>query len=148
MDMNRVRQIIDWFAGSGLESFELAEGGNRIRLDRPPGNGGAQPVAPAAVQAGPTPQTTPQTTPEAAPVEAQALPVEAPLYGICFFAPAPDAPPFVRPGQAVKAGETLCLMEAMKVLNAVTAPRDGVVAEILVQDGAEVEQGQPLLILT
>lgn len=144
MDMNRVRQIIDWFAGSGLESFELVEDGDRIRLDRPAGSGGAGPVAgPVAVapaNAGPAP--------ELPPLEPQALPVEAPLYGICFFAPAPDAPPFVRPGQAVKAGETLCLMEAMKVLNAVTAPRDGVVAEILVQDGAEVEQGQPLLILT
>lgn len=144
MDMNRVRQIIDWFAGSGLESFELVEDGDRIRLDRPAGSGGAGPVAGAVAvapaNAGPAPDLP--------PLEPQALPVEAPLYGICFFAPAPDAPPFVRPGQAVKAGETLCLMEAMKVLNAVTAPRDGVVAEILVQDGAEVEQGQPLLILT
>lgn len=140
MEMDRIRQIIDWFAGAGLESFELKEGDSRIRLDLPGGAArglqeneiSAEPSAAddMAVASGPHP-----------------LFVDAPFYGVCYLSPAPGEPPFVQVGQPVKSGETLCLMEAMKVLNAVTAPRDGIVTEIVAVDGAEIEQGQPLLIL-
>lgn len=139
MEIDRVRNLIDWFAGSGLQSFELKDGDFSIRLTRPEALSQGVAAAPAAPVAA-------MTEAPAATVS-EAIRIEAPLYGICYLAPAPGQPPFVQVGQNVKAGETLCLMEAMKMLNAVTAPRDGVVKEILVEDGLEIEQGQLLLVL-
>ena len=142
MDMDRIRQIIDWFADAGLASFELAEGDDRIRLERPEGSGpvavapGAGPIASPVVPAAPVVPADPSETR-----------IDAPLYGVCYLAPSPDAPAFITVGQAVKAGDTLCLVEAMKVLNAITAPRDGTVTEIAAPDGVEVEQGQHLVTL-
>jgi acetyl-CoA carboxylase biotin carboxyl carrier protein len=74
--------------------------------------------------------------------------LEAPLAGIVHFRPAPDAPAFIEPGDAVRVGDPLCIIEAMKVFNTVRAEHDGVVAAILVPSGSEVDAGQPLLRLT
>lgn len=139
MDMHRISEIIDWFAGSGLQSFELAEGNDRIQIERPAEVTTNQNLAAEVHTAPPEESAAPDDT---------TLRIEAPLYGVCYLSPSPDAPPFVQLGQSVKAGETLCLVEAMKVLNTVTAPRDGVVSEISAPDQAEVEQGQPLMVLS
>jgi acetyl-CoA carboxylase biotin carboxyl carrier protein len=103
--------------------------------------------------ANPTAATAPegtatQTAAAPQPPEATETPVESPLYGICYLSSAPDKPPFVEVGQSAKAGDTLCLVEAMKVLNAIHAPRDGKVAAIVAPDGEEVEQGQTLMVLS
>lgn len=154
MDKDRIHQIIDWFAGSGLQRFELSEGDATLRLERPSGGAAAPaPTAPAAATTGagtttaagvPAPAPAASAAPDAAPQE---TPVTAPLYGICYLGSAPDAPPFVSVGQAVKAGDTVCIVEAMKVLNAIPAPRDGTVARIEATDGTEVEEGQVLVVL-
>jgi acetyl-CoA carboxylase biotin carboxyl carrier protein len=144
MELNRVRKFIDWFAGSGLQGFDFKDGDFSIRLTRP--QTPAQTGVPAS--AAPAVDSAPTAAPDApADPASEALGIEAPLYGICHSSPAPGQPPFVQVGQTVKAGDTVCLIEAMKVINAVTAPRDGVVKEILVQDGTEIEQGELLLVL-
>ena len=147
MELTRIHQIIDWFAGSDLDSFELSEGDARIHLQRPAAICAPPKPAPNTDSAAPSQAAGPVAAEVASP-EQGALAITAPIYGICYLSSAPDAPPFVQPGQLVKAGETLCLVEAMKVLNAIPAQRDGTITAILATDGAEVEEGQPLMELT
>lgn len=151
MDKDRIHQIIDWFAGSGLQRLELSEGDATLRLERPSGVAASTAPVTATTGAGtttaagaPAPAPATSAAPDAAPQE---TPVTAPLYGICYLGSAPDAPPFVSVGQAVRAGDTVCIVEAMKVLNAIPAPRDGTVARIEASDGTEVEEGQLLVVL-
>ena len=143
MDLDRICQFIDWFAGAGLERFELVEGNDRILLARP---AQASSCGPAVESDGAPADPAPCAHDPVARSDTIAG-VEAPLHGICYFSASPDAPPLVQAGQTVKAGDPLCLIEAMKVLTAVSAPRDGVVDAFAVENGAEVEQGQVLLVL-
>ncbi|WP_138471516.1 acetyl-CoA carboxylase biotin carboxyl carrier protein subunit [Poseidonocella sp. HB161398] len=136
MDTERLRQVIGWLATAGLEEFALTEGDSDLILRRR--------QAPAA-----TPAAAPQPALAAAPAALSPAGVEihAPLYGICYLASAPGASTFVTAGQAVKAGDPLCLIEAMKVMNTVAAPRDGTVTQVLVADGEEIEEGAVLMVL-
>lgn len=107
-------------------------------------------AAPAVAVAAPAAATAPQTQPAAAsPVEESfsGTPVEAPLVGIFYSAPAPEEPPFIEVGQQVKKGDTLFIIEAMKTMNEITAPCDGTVSRILAQNGDMVEYKQVLVVI-
>lgn len=154
MDSKRLAEIADVMEDRGLTRVRVEEpDGTAVELERAsvaqpvavpmpmPGAVAAQVAAPTVAPAAPEPATQ---TPAAAP-EPKGTEVTAPMVGVFYAAPAPGDEPFVRVGSKVKAGETLCIIEAMKVLNEVTAEADGEVLEICVADGDLVEFGSCLL---
>lgn len=152
MDSKRLAEIADVMEDRGLTRVRVEEpDGTAVELERasaaqpvamPMPSAMAAPVAaPAAMPAAPEPAAQ---TPAAAP-EPKGTEVTAPMVGVFYAAPAPGDEPFVHVGSKVKAGETLCIIEAMKVLNEVTAEADGEVLEICVADGDLVEFGSCLM---
>lgn len=154
MDSKRLAEIADVMEDRGLTRVRVEEpDGTAVELERAsaaqpvavpmpmPSAMAAQVAAPTVAPAAPEPATQ---TPAAAP-EPKGTEVTAPMVGVFYAAPAPGAEPFVRVGSKVKAGETLCIIEAMKVLNEVTAEADGEVLEICVADGDLVEFGSCLM---
>ena len=154
MDSKRLAEIADVMADRGLTRVRVEEpDGTAVELERAsaaqpvavpmpmPSAMAAPVVAPATAPAAPEPAVQ---APAAAP-ESQSVEVTAPMVGVFYAAPAPGDEPFVRVGSKVKAGETLCIIEAMKVLNEVTAEADGEVLEICVADGDLVEFGSCLM---
>lgn len=154
MDSKRLAEIADVMEDRGLTRVRVEEpDGTAVELERVsvaqpvavpmpmPGAVAAQVAAPTVAPAAPEPATQ---TPAAAP-EPKGTEVTAPMVGVFYAAPAPGDEPFVRVGSKVKAGETLCIIEAMKVLNEVTAEADGEVLEICVADGDLVEFGSCLM---
>lgn len=152
MDSKRLAEIADVMEDRGLTRVRVEEpDGTAVELERA---SAAQPVAvpmPSAMAAPVAAPATAPTAPEpaaqapAAAPESQGTEVTAPMVGVFYAAPAPGDEPFVRVGSKVKAGETLCIIEAMKVLNEVTAEADGEVLEICVADGDLVEFGSCLM---
>lgn len=154
MDSKRLAEIADVMEDRGLTRVRVEEpDGTAVELERA---SAAQPVAvpmpmPSAVAAPVAAPATAPAAPEpaaqapAAAPEPQGVEVTAPMVGVFYAAPAPGDEPFVRVGSKVKAGETLCIIEAMKVLNEVTAESDGEVLEICVADGDLVEFGSCLM---
>ena len=133
MDAQQIKVFIDAMAASDLSEFEATKDGWTLRLVRG--------VARTSV-----PLPPPGSMADARALEpAKAGEQCATLSGIVFLQPAPDAPPFVKIGDAVKQGQTLCVIEAMKIFNEVPAERDGIVEAILVNSGQEVDAGQPLV---
>lgn len=154
MDSKRLAEIADVMEDRGLTRVRVEEpDGTAVELERAsaaqpvavpmpmPGAVAAQVAAPTVAPAAPEPATQ---TPAAAP-EPKGTEVTAPMVGVFYAAPAPGDEPFVRVGSKVKAGETLCIIEAMKVLSEVTAEADGEVLEICVADGDLVEFGSCLM---
>lgn len=154
MDSKRLAEIADVMEDRGLTRVRVEEpDGTAVELERAsaaqpvavpvpmPGAVAAQVAAPTVAPAAPEPATQ---TPAAAP-EPKGTEVTAPMVGVFYAAPAPGDEPFVRVGSKVKAGETLCIIEAMKVLNEVTAEANGEVLEICVADGDLVEFGSCLM---
>lgn len=154
MDSKRLAEIADVMEDRGLTRVRVEEpDGTAVELERAsvaqpvavpmpmPSAMAAQVAAPTVAPAAPEPATQ---TPAAAP-EPKGTEVTAPMVGVFYAAPAPGDEPFVRVGSKVKAGETLCIIEAMKVLNEVTAETDGEVLEICVADGDLVEFGSCLM---
>jgi len=146
-----VSRLIDKLDASRTESLELSVGDVRLKLDRHSAPAPHPPVMmpPSAKPFEPVPEDDDVVLPPA-PAEspAPALPaatINAPLLGVAYAAPAPDAAPFVKVGDSVKKGDIVCIIEAMKVMNEIEADRDGVVAEILFENGKMVEFGQPLI---
>lgn len=133
MDLERLKALIDLVSRTRVAELEVVEDGCRIRI-----------VAAAREGAAPSVSVSPSDgSAQVGPFEAGSV-VEAPLYGILHLAPAPGEPPFVTLGADVEAGQTLCLIESMKVLTPIAAPVAGKVAAIPVGGGSEVEPGQPL----
>jgi acetyl-CoA carboxylase biotin carboxyl carrier protein len=154
MDIRKVRALIELVQESGVAELEIKEGEETVRISRFPqgtvGMGGPLMQMPAmAAPLSAAPAETPRS--EAAPV-APAKPsghiVRSPMVGTFYRAPSPDAKPFVEVGQRVQADQTLCIIEAMKMLNQIEAEVAGVVAEILVENGQPVEYDQPLFVIT
>ena len=154
MDSKRLAKIADVMEDRGLTRVRVEEpDGTAVELERAstaqpvavpmpmPSAMAAQVTAPTVAPAAPEPATQ---TPDAAP-EPKGTEVTAPMVGVFYAAPAPGDEPFVHVGSKVKAGETLCIIEAMKVLNEVTAEADGEVLEICVADGDLVEFGSCLM---
>ncbi|WP_118783046.1 acetyl-CoA carboxylase biotin carboxyl carrier protein [Neisseria lactamica] len=154
MDLRKLKKLIDLVEESGIAEIEVTEGEEKVRITR---TIAAAPVYAAPVYAAPVPAAAPAVTPAAAPVAASAPAAPAardlseaqksPMVGTFYRAPGPNAAPFVEVGQQVKAGDTLCIIEAMKLMNEIEAEKSGTVKEILVENGTPVEFGEPLFII-
>jgi acetyl-CoA carboxylase biotin carboxyl carrier protein len=143
IDAEAIRALSDLLAETGLTEIEVEQNGARIRVARAGAVAAlaSHPVAVAAAPAAP---------PVAAPATAagpQAGAVTSPMVGTVYAAPEPGKPPFVKVGQQITEGDTLFIVEAMKTMNPIPAPRSGIVKEICVENGTPVEFGQTLLIL-
>ena len=136
MDLQQVKIFVDAMVASDLGEMEVSKDGWTLRLVRSASGMSVRAPGEAPPNAALAASTDPQADPRT---------LCSPLGGIVYLQPAPDAPPFVRPGQAVTSGQTLCVIEAMKVFNEIHAERDGCVDAFLVDSGHEVESGQPLL---
>jgi acetyl-CoA carboxylase biotin carboxyl carrier protein len=149
MDLRKLKKLIDLVQESGIAELEITEGEEKVKIVK----GGvvsvsAPPVMtmPAAAPAGaPAPAAAPATETRDAGQEGHV--VKAPMVGTFYRSPSPDAKVFVEVGQAVKEGDTICIIEAMKLMNEIEADASGVVKAILVENGQPVEYGQPLFIL-
>ncbi len=136
MTQETLSRLLEAFAQGRIAHLEYAQGDSRLVLDAPaaPGNG------PAAVPAAPVPAAAPAP----APAPEKGATIDAPLVGTFYTASSPDAQPFVQVGDRVKKGQTVCILEAMKMINEIPAPRDCVIEEVLVQNQALVGFGDPL----
>ena len=142
-DVERLAKLLE---KTGLTELEYQEGSKRLRLSR----GGSSGFAPMAAHGhAPAPAQAAAPAPVAAPA-ANAIPddaVTSPMVGTAYLSPEPGAPAFVRVGDKVKEGQTLLIVEAMKVMNPIRSPRSGTVGRIIVQNGAPVEYGEALIVL-
>src|SRR5882724_5385878 len=140
-----IKDILDAFARSGAEELEVTDGTLRLRVLRR--RAAVSPVIPAAPVATAEVEFTGETfAPAEAPVD-EGIVVTAAMHGVFHRTPAPGAEPFVSAGRHVMRGQQLCILEAMKVFNTVTAPQDGIIAMIHVENGEDVMAGQPLFTL-
>jgi acetyl-CoA carboxylase biotin carboxyl carrier protein len=153
MDLRKVKTLIDLVQQSGIAELEITEGEEKVRITRSV-TGAPQVAAVSHVVAPPQAGSTPAAAGvPAAPAGGEAAPapeghvVRSPMVGTFYRSSAPGAKAFVEVGQAVKAGETICIIEAMKLLNEIEADQDGTVKAILVENGQPVEYGEPLFIL-
>ena len=141
MDLPEIKALIDAMASADLTEMEIAKEGWTLRLVRRPGSGLTPLTQPAMAPA----SNAPSAQKVVREREADALMVKAPLAGTVYLSSSPAEPAFVEVGSSVVTGATLCVIEAMKVFNAVKAERDGTIAALLVSSGDEVESGQALL---
>ena len=141
IDAEAIRALSDLLAETGLTEIEVEQNGARIRVARAGVMGAMAAAAPVAGAPAPAPAAA---TPSSGP---QAGAVTSPMVGTVYTAPEPGKPPFVKVGQQVKEGDTLFIVEAMKTMNPIPAPRSGTIKEICVENGSPVEFGQTLLIL-
>ncbi len=150
MDLRKLKKLIDLVQDSGIAELEITEGEERVRITR---SVAAAPIqyAPPTIYAQAAVPAAPEVTDGPAPTPAAAQPeghiVKSPMVGTFYRAPAPGAKPFVEVGQRVASGDTLCIIEAMKLMNEIEADQDGVIRAILVEDGQPVEYGEPLFII-
>ncbi|HEY2445437.1 MAG TPA: acetyl-CoA carboxylase biotin carboxyl carrier protein [Rhizomicrobium sp.] len=147
VDANAIRELAELLEETGLAEIEIEQGGSRIRVARP---AAASPLPHAAVPAIPEPVAAPRPAPlEVSPAERDSSGVIfSPMVGTVYVAPEPGKPPFVQPGDQVREGATLLIVEAMKTMNPIVAPRAGVVKEICVTDAQPIEFGQALIVLS
>ena len=150
MDLRKLKKLIDLVEESGIAELEITEGEEKVRIARVAA--GAQPVYMNVPM--PAAPTLPVATAPAAAASAEAVPAEpeghvvrSPMVGTFYRAPSPGAKAFVEVGQSVSAGDTLCIIEAMKLLNEIEADQGGVIKAILVENGQPVEYGEPLFII-
>ncbi|QIK78119.1 acetyl-CoA carboxylase biotin carboxyl carrier protein [Sphingomonas piscis] len=151
IDPALVRELAELLTTNELTEIEVEDGDRKIKVVRNPAPvfAGAAP-APAPVAAAPAAAATPAASTAEAPAsaeEASGETVKSPMVGTAFLAGQPGAKPFVSVGDAVKAGDTLLIVEAMKVMNPITAPNGGVVKKIMVADAQPVEYDQPLVVI-
>jgi acetyl-CoA carboxylase biotin carboxyl carrier protein len=150
MDIRKVKKLIELLEESGISEIEISEGEESVRISRYPKPGTVTttvaPAAPAApAPAAAAPAAAPAAEPAAPPVRGQQ--VTAPMVGTFYTGPAPGAKPFVELGTEVKPGDTLCVIEAMKMMNQIESEFAGRVVSVLVENGSPVEFGQPLFII-
>ena len=150
MDIRKIKKLIELLDESGVAEIEIKEGEESVRISR----NSAQVAAPAPIAMAAAPVAAPAAAP-AAP-EAEAAPAEeevsghkitSPMVGTFYRSPSPGAPSFTDVGKHVNEGDTLCIIEAMKILNQIEADKSGTVKAILVENGQPVEFGQPMFII-
>jgi acetyl-CoA carboxylase biotin carboxyl carrier protein len=147
IDPDLIRELAQLLEETGLSEIEIERDGQRVRVARPVA--GMVPVAPAAPVQVEAPPTSPAPPEAAAQAELATHPglVKSPMVGTAYRGPEPGAMPFVDVGSQVAAGATLLIIEAMKTMNQIPAPRAGTVTRILVEDGQPVEYGEPLVVI-
>lgn len=143
MEIRKIKQIVELMKNSDLSEFEIEQEGLKLRIRRG-GVAVADPVPAPTVPAAAT-APAPETTAAAVPApEAPGRIIESPMVGTFYAAPSPESPPFVQPGDSVTEESTVCIIEAMKVMNEIKAEVSGRIVEALVTNGESVEFGQPL----
>lgn len=146
IDARLVRTLADILTDTGLSEIEVERDGLKVRVAKTlaaaPVAYAAAPVAAAPVAAAPAGEAAP-----AAEAPRKGDVVNSPMVGTIYLQPQPDAPPFVKVGDTVTAGQTLLIVEAMKTMNPIPAPRGGKIVEIIVQDAQPVEFGEPLIVI-
>ncbi len=153
MDIRKIKKLIELVEESGIAELEISEGEESVRISR---NGVAAPApihyaaAPAPVAA-PAPAAAPAAPAASAPAAEASAPaghqVLSPMVGTFYRSPSPEAKPFIEVGQKVSVGDTLCIVEAMKMMNQIESDKSGVVTAILLEDGQPVEFDQPLVVI-
>ena len=151
MDIRKVKKLIELLEESNINEIEIKEGEESVRISR----GGSLVSAPAvqytaAPAAAPAPAAAapaPAAAPEAAPAASESTGhvVSSPMVGTFYRSPSPSSPAFIEVGQTVKAGDVICIVEAMKMMNQIEADKSGIIEAILVEDGQPVEFDQPLV---
>jgi acetyl-CoA carboxylase biotin carboxyl carrier protein len=156
MDLRKLKTLIDLVSESGISELEVTEGEGKVRIVKnappvyvqpSPSYAAPQfaPPAPAGAADAPAAAAGAPATPAAAAPQGHV--VTSPMVGTFYRAPSPGADPFVQVGDTVKEGQTICIIEAMKLLNEIESDKSGVVKEILVENGQAVEYGQPLFVV-
>jgi len=150
MDIRKIKKLIELLEESNVEELEIKEGEESVRISR-----GSRTVAPAqavyhqpptAPVPAPAAAPMPETAPEAPPASTGHQ-VVSPMVGTFYRSPSPGSAAFIEIGQSVKAGDVVCIVEAMKMMNQIEADKSGVVEAILAEDGEPVEFDQPLLVI-
>lgn len=150
MDLRKLKKLIDLVQASGIAELEITEGEEKVKIVK---GGRVINETIAAPGSGPAPAPPPVPAAPASPAAAEGPAqvdghvLKSPMVGTFYRAPSPGATPFVEVGDAVKAGQTVCIIEAMKLLNEIEADKDGVVKAILAENGQPVEYGEPLLVI-
>lgn len=149
MDLRKLKKLIDLVQESGISELEVTEGEEKVRIAK---QLTAAPIAHQVYAAAPVAHAAPAAAaPAAAEASAPALPdghvVKSPMVGTFYRASSPDAKAFAEVGDSVKQGQTLCIVEAMKLLNEIEADASGVIKAILVENGQPVEFGEPLFVI-
>ena len=155
MDIRKVKKLIELLEESGISEIEISEGEESVRISRYPNPGTVSvqtlhhppPPPPAPAAPAPAPANADSAQPPAAAPAARGQQVTAPMVGTFYSGPAPGAKPFVEIGSVVKPGDTLCVIEAMKMMNQIESEFAGKVVSVLVENGSPVEFGQALFII-
>ncbi|MEZ5651184.1 MAG: acetyl-CoA carboxylase biotin carboxyl carrier protein [Burkholderiaceae bacterium] len=149
MDLRKLKTLIDLVAESGISELEITEGEDRVRIVKqgpvPAGHMVSAPAPATTLSAPPPPAAEPRG--DAPPPPASGFTVKSPMVGTFYRAPNPQSDPFVEIGSKVSDGDTLCIIEAMKLLNEIEAEKSGRITAILVENGQPVEYGQPLFVI-
>lgn len=153
MDMRKIKKLIELLQSTGVAEIEIKEGEESVRITREVANKGPQVIMAPSAQAAPAPapvaapaETKPAGKPETAS-HADKHTIKAPMVGTVYLSATPGAKAFVEIGQTVKAGEVICLIEAMKMFNQIEADKAGVITARLVDNGTPVEYNQPLFVI-
>ena len=143
MDLRKLKKLIDLVQESGISELEVTEGEEKVKIVK---NGGAGAVhtIPAQSQAPAIPAPAAPTAPN---TEIPGHVVKSPMVGTFYRSPSPGSKPFVEVGDTVKSGDTICIIEAMKLLNEIECDKDGVIKAILIENGQPVEYGEPLAVI-
>ncbi|MBT5098537.1 MAG: acetyl-CoA carboxylase biotin carboxyl carrier protein [Proteobacteria bacterium] len=149
MDIRKVKKLIELLEESGISEIEIKEGEESVRISR---NGPSMTMpqmqyAPAMAPPMAAPAAAAPVAAEAAAPEVSGHVVTSPMVGTFYEAPSPGSAPFVEVGKSVKEGDTLCIIEAMKMLNQIEADKSGVIKQMVAENGQPVEFGQPLFII-
>lgn len=156
MDLRKLKKLIDLVEDSGIAELEITEGEEKVKIVKGGSAGkemvvlspSAVPLTAAPVHAGPAATATaPPAAAAEAPTSLEGHIVKSPMVGTFYRAGAPGAKPFVEVGDTVKAGQTVCVIEAMKLMNEIEADKDGVIKAIMVENGQPVEYGEPLMMI-
>ena len=152
MDLRKLKKLIDLVEESGIAELEITEGEEKVRISR--NNSANAPATATVMQVAGAPAAAPATGAPAVPAAESAAPaapeghvLKSPMVGTYYRAPTPGAKAFVEVGQTVNEGDTVCIIEAMKLLNEIEADRSGVIKAILVENGQPVEYGHPLMVI-
>ena len=156
MDIRKVKKLIELLDESGIAEIEINEGEESVRISRYPTSGPAMPMQPMPMQPYAAPMPVAPVAVETAAADETDASVEcaitghtvnAPMVGTFYMAASPGAPDFCKVGDSVSEGDTVCIIEAMKILNQIEADKSGVVKAILVDNAQPVEFGQPLIVI-
>jgi len=156
MDIRKVKKLIELLDESGIAEIEITEGEEAVRISRYPTGAAAAPApvyappppaAPPPQAAAPAPPSASASEPAAAPPEEDGFRVSAPMVGTFYSSSSPGAAPYVQVGDSISEGDTLCIIEAMKMMNQIEADVSGVIKSIRVQNGEPVEYGQTLFVI-